>query len=79
MPNFKVFSSHHDLTNKICDRLGIEAGKVVIKKFAIWRLGRVFEARMFTLLSRPEEGRSMTTCRSFLSLSMHAKLPQLKG
>ena len=36
MPNIKVFSgsSHRDLTNKICDRLGIEAGKVVTKKFA---------------------------------------------
>ena len=36
MPNIKVFSgsSHKDLTSKICDRLGIEAGKVVTKKFA---------------------------------------------
>ena len=36
MPNIKVFSgsSHRDLTNKICDRLGVEAGKVVTKKFA---------------------------------------------
>ena len=36
MPNIKVFSgsSHRDLTNKVCDRLGIEAGKVVTKKFA---------------------------------------------
>ena len=36
MPNIKVFSgsSHRDLTNKICDRLGIQASKVVTKKFA---------------------------------------------
>ena len=36
MPNIKVFSgsSHSDLTNKICDRLGIEPGKVVTKKFS---------------------------------------------
>ena len=36
MPNIKVFSgsSHRDLTGKVCDRLGIEAGKVVTKKFA---------------------------------------------
>ena len=36
MPNIKVFSgsSHRDLTGKICDRLGIEPGKVVTKKFA---------------------------------------------
>ena len=36
MPNIKVFSgsSHNDLTNKICDRLGIEPGKVVTKKFS---------------------------------------------
>ena len=34
MPNIKVFSgsSHADLTNKVCDRLGIEPGKVVTKK-----------------------------------------------
>ncbi|XP_064607602.1 ribose-phosphate pyrophosphokinase 2 isoform X1 [Liolophura sinensis] len=36
MPNIKVFSgtSHPDLAQKICDRLGIEQGKVVTKKFA---------------------------------------------
>merc|ERR1712215_240177 len=36
MPNIKVFSgsSHSDLTNKVCDRLGIEPGKVVTKKFS---------------------------------------------
>lgn len=36
MPNIKVFSgqSHADLTTKICDRLGIESGKVVTKKFS---------------------------------------------
>ena len=36
MSNIKVFSgsSHRDLTGKVCDRLGIEAGKVVTKKFA---------------------------------------------
>ena len=36
MPNIKVFSgtSHPDLAKKICDRLGIEKGKVVTKKFS---------------------------------------------
>merc|ERR1712013_65014 len=36
MPNIKVFSgsSHADLTNTVCDRLGIEPGKVVTKKFS---------------------------------------------
>ncbi|XP_045204518.2 ribose-phosphate pyrophosphokinase 2 [Mercenaria mercenaria] len=36
MPNIKVFSgsSHPDLTQKICDRLGIESGKVITKKFS---------------------------------------------
>jgi len=36
MPNIKVFggSSHTDLTQKICDRLGIEAGRVSTKKFS---------------------------------------------
>ncbi|KAL5012236.1 hypothetical protein ScPMuIL_010787 [Solemya velum] len=36
MPNIKVFSgsSHQDLTQKICDKLGIEPGKVVTKKFS---------------------------------------------
>jgi len=36
MPNIKVFSgsSHPDLTQRLCDRLGIETGKVVTKKFS---------------------------------------------
>ena len=36
MPNIKVFSgsSHPDLAQKIVDRLGIELGKVVAKKFS---------------------------------------------
>jgi len=36
MPNIKVFSgsSHPDLCQKICDRLGINTGKVVTKKFS---------------------------------------------
>merc|ERR1711962_1197074 len=36
MPNIKVFSgpSHPDLTQKLCDRLGINTGKVVTKKFS---------------------------------------------
>jgi len=36
MPNIKVFSgsSHPDIAQKICDRLGIEPGKVVTKKFS---------------------------------------------
>lgn len=36
MPNIKVFSgsSHPDLAQRIVDRLGIEIGKVVTKKFS---------------------------------------------
>lgn len=36
MPNIKVFSgtSHPELTRKICDRLGIDKGKVVTTKFS---------------------------------------------
>ena len=36
MPNIKVFSgsSHPDLAQKICDRLGINHANVVAKKFA---------------------------------------------
>lgn len=36
MPNIKVFAgtSHVDLANKICTRLGIEPGKVITKKFS---------------------------------------------
>merc|ERR1712029_26162 len=36
MPNIKVFSgsSHPDLTQKLCHRLGINTGKVVTKKFS---------------------------------------------
>ena len=36
MPNIKIFSgtSHVELAQKICDRLGIELGKVTTKKFS---------------------------------------------
>ncbi len=36
MPNIKVFggSSHPELTKLICDRLGLEPGKVITKKFS---------------------------------------------
>jgi len=36
MPNIKVFSgsSHPDLAQKIVDRLGIDLGRVVAKKFS---------------------------------------------
>lgn len=36
MPNIKVFSgsSHPDLAQRIVDRLGIDLGKVVTKKFS---------------------------------------------
>uniref|UniRef100_A0A8C0TJZ1 Ribose-phosphate pyrophosphokinase N-terminal domain-containing protein n=1 Tax=Canis lupus familiaris TaxID=9615 RepID=A0A8C0TJZ1_CANLF len=36
MPNMKIFSgsSHQDLSQKIADRLGLELGKVVTKKFS---------------------------------------------
>lgn len=36
MPNIKVFggNAHPDLAQKVCDRLGIELGKVITKKFS---------------------------------------------
>jgi len=36
MPNVKIFSgtSHVELAQKICDRLGIDLGKVSTKKFS---------------------------------------------
>ena len=36
MPNIKIFSgtSHVELAKKVCDRLGIELGKVTTKKFS---------------------------------------------
>jgi len=36
MPNVKIFSgtSHEELAQKICDRLGIDLGKVTTKKFS---------------------------------------------
>lgn len=36
MPNIVLFSgsSHHDLSQKVADRLGLELGKVVTKKFS---------------------------------------------
>ena len=36
MPNIKIFSgtSHPDLAQRIVDRLGIDLGKVVTKKFS---------------------------------------------
>ena len=36
MPNIKIFSgtSHEELAQKICDRLGIDLGKVTAKKFS---------------------------------------------
>merc|ERR1712021_245057 len=63
MPNIKVFSgsSHPDLTQKLCDRLGINTGKVVTKSSAIlkpaWRLASLFVVKMFTL-SNPDVERS---------------------
>ena len=36
MPNVKIFSgnSHVELAQRICDRLGIDLGKVTTKKFS---------------------------------------------
>lgn len=36
MPNIVLFSgsSHHDLSQKVADRLGLELGKVITKKFS---------------------------------------------
>ena len=44
MPNIKIFSgtSHVDLAQKICDRLGIDLGKVTTKKFSNQETRSVF-------------------------------------
>lgn len=36
MPNIVLFSgsSHHDLSQRVADRLGLELGKVITKKFS---------------------------------------------
>ena len=36
MPNIVLFSgsSHHDLSQKVADRLGLDLGKVITKKFS---------------------------------------------
>lgn len=43
MPNIVLFSgsSHHDLSQKVADRLGLDLGKVITKKFSnqeTWRV-----------------------------------------
>lgn len=52
MPNIKVFSgsSHPDLAQRIVDRLGIELGKVVTKKFSnleTWWVSILFSLNFF--------------------------------
>ena len=64
MPNIKVFSgsSHPDLAQKIVDRLGIELGKVVAKKFS--NLETKYEISMFLVIDLAR-GRSMSSSLSF--------------
>ena len=49
MPNIKVFSgsSHQDLAQRIVDRLGIDLGKVVTKKFSNLETWYVFFIKFF--------------------------------
>ena len=47
MPNIVLFSgsSHHDLSQKVADRLGLDLGKVITKKFSnqeTWRVDILF-------------------------------------
>jgi N-terminal domain of ribose phosphate pyrophosphokinase len=67
MPNIKVFSgsSHPDLAQKIVDRLGIELGKVVAKKFS--NLETKYKFSMFLVIDLAR-GRSMTSSLSFLAM-----------
>lgn len=55
MPNIKVFSgtSHPDLAQRIVDRLGIDLGKVVTKKFSNLETWYVFIYHVFTLSQIP--------------------------
>lgn len=53
MPNIVLFSgsSHHDLSQKVADRLGLELGKVITKKFSnqeTWSVLHVLPRRFFT-------------------------------
>jgi len=48
MPNIVLFSgsSHHDLSQKVADRLGLELGKVVTKKFSnqeTWQVDQKYQ------------------------------------
>lgn len=60
MPNIKVFSgsSHPDLATRIVDRLGIEVGKVVTKKFSNLETWKVF--LLFTSIHYAPKGCSYT-------------------
>lgn len=57
MTNIKVFSgsSHQDLTQKVCDRLGIEPGKVITKKFSNGECRFVVVLVSYPLPIRPEK------------------------
>ena len=48
MPNIKIFSgtSHVELAQKICDRLGIDLGKVTTKKFSNQETRQVLGSRV---------------------------------
>ncbi|MEE6470178.1 hypothetical protein FKM82_008878 [Ascaphus truei] len=66
MPNIVLFSgsSHQDLSQKVADRLGLELGKVVTKKFSNQEtsveIGESVRGKMYTLLQRAVE-KSMIT------------------
>lgn len=53
MPNIVLFSgsSHHDLSQKVADRLGLELGKVITKKFSNQETWQVTSAADFTYVS----------------------------
>jgi hypothetical protein len=53
MPNIKIFggSSHQDLTRKVCDRLGIEPGKVGIFPFSFLFLSLFLSFSFFFSIS----------------------------
>lgn len=52
MPNIVLFSgsSHHDLSQKVADRLGLDLGKVITKKFSNQETWRVELFNLYTTL-----------------------------
>ncbi|CAG5933258.1 unnamed protein product [Menidia menidia] len=68
MPNIVLFSgsSHHDLSQKVADRLGLELGKVITKKFSnqeTWRV-HVFRYELIVEIGESVRGEDVYIVQS---------------